>query len=87
MADQSKNDKPTTTFFVATRFRYVLIDAVDEAEARELAREPIYELYAEQRARSRDFPENREIHTVRPATEDEIELNRWDHEMRTEEAR
>jgi hypothetical protein len=83
MAAQGKNRKPTTTYFVATRFRYVLVDATDEAGARELARELIYELYAEQRARSRDFPENREIHTVRPATENEIELSRWDHEMRT----
>ena len=85
MATKDKNRKPTTTYFVATRFRYVLVDAVDEAEARELAREPIYELYADQRARSRDFPENREIHTVRPATESEIELDRWDREMEARE--
>ena len=76
-----------TTYFVATRFRYVLVDACDESEARELARPLLYELYADVRQRlDRDFPI--EIHTVREATPGEIDLWKWHHEMlRDEEER
>jgi hypothetical protein len=74
-----------TTYLVATLARYVLVDAPDEATARELGRPALYELYADVRARlGREVPI--EIHTVRPATTDEIDLMRWHNEMVAREA-
>jgi hypothetical protein len=74
-----------TTYLVATLARYVLVDAPDAAAARELGRPALYELYADVRSRhGRDVPI--EIHTVRPATTDEIDLMRWHNEMVAREA-
>lgn len=68
------------TYLVATIARYVLVDARDEAEARELAMPALRELYADVRRRlGREVLI--EIHTVRLATKDEIELWKWHHEM------
>jgi len=62
-----------TTFFVAMRFRYVLIDAKDEREAMEESHEEFHELFAGLRERLGGFLPI-EIQTCRPATDDEIEL-------------
>ena len=69
-----------TTYFVATLARYVLVEADDETQARELGRVALHDLYADLRQRlGTDVPI--EIRTVREATEDEIELWTWHHEM------
>ena len=69
-----------TTYFVATLARYVLVDAENEASARTAGQMALYDLYADLRAKlGRDVPI--EITTVRPATNEEIELMRWHHEM------
>ena len=74
-----------TTYLGSTLARYVLVDAPDEAAARELGRPALYELYADLRARlGRDVPI--EIHTVRPATTDEIDMAKWHNEMVAREA-
>ena len=68
-----------TTWYVATLASYVLVDAADETEARAKGRTPLYELYANVRKRlGRDVPIN--IRTVRPATDDEVELWSWQQE-------
>ncbi|MCA9091517.1 MAG: hypothetical protein KDA90_23125 [Planctomycetaceae bacterium] len=73
------------TFYVATLARYVLVEAVDEEEAREPGRAALYELYTDLRERlGRDVPI--EIRTIRPATGDEIALMRWHYEMVAREA-
>lgn len=59
-----------TTYYVATLASYVLVEAVSETDARELGREVLIELTGR-------IPY---IRTVRPATEDEIELARWHRE-------
>lgn len=67
-------------FYVATRARYVLVDAVDEAEARRLALPALQKLYAAVSATiGRYLPI--EIHVVRHATDDEVELWRWHQEL------
>lgn len=69
-----------TTYFVATLARYVLVDAHNESDARERGYAALHDLYADLRERlGKDVPIN--ILTVRPATEREIELWRWHHEM------
>ncbi len=69
-----------TTFYVATRARYVLVEAADEIEARRLGQPALQQLHAEVAQRiGRNLPV--EIHVVRPATDDEIELWNWDREM------
>jgi hypothetical protein len=69
-----------TTYFVATLARYVLVEADDETQARELGRVALHDLYADLRQRlGKEVPI--EIHTVRAATEDEIELWNWHHNM------
>jgi hypothetical protein len=69
-----------TTFYVATRARYVLVEAADEAEARRLGQTALQELHADVAQRiGRDLPV--EIRVVRPATDDEIELMRWHDEF------
>ncbi|QDU76914.1 hypothetical protein Pan97_39710 [Bremerella volcania] len=68
------------TYLVATLARYVLVEADDETQARELGRPALHDLYADLRQRlGREVPI--EIRTVREATEDEIELWTWHHEM------
>ncbi|TWT49043.1 hypothetical protein KOR42_39590 [Thalassoglobus neptunius] len=69
-----------TTFLVATLSRYVLVEASDEDQARRLARPGLEELYAKEREQfGSDFPI--EILTVRPATQPEIDLWNWHHQM------
>jgi len=69
-----------TTYYVATLARYVLVDAENEADARQRGHAALHKLYADLRKRlGKQVPIN--ILTVRPATEDEIELWRWHHEM------
>jgi hypothetical protein len=68
-----------TTYLVGTLARYVLVDANDEAEARALGQPALHEQFADIRARlGREVPIN--ITTVRPATPDEIDLQRWHDE-------
>jgi len=75
-----------TTYYVATLARYVLVDADDETQARELGRAALRDLYADLRERlGREVPI--EIRTVRKATEDEIELWTWHHNMLKAEAK
>lgn len=69
-----------TTWFVATRTAYVLVDAEDEGTARRDAYPGLYDLYADLRKQlGREVEVT--IHTVRPATDDEIELWNWHNEM------
>ena len=69
-----------TTYLVATLARYVLVDAESESEARRLGQPALYDMYADVRERlGKDVPI--EIRTVRPATDDEIDLWKWHHEM------
>jgi len=75
-----------TTYLVATLARYVLVDAESESEARRLGQPALYDLYADLRERlGKDVPI--EIRTVRPATDDEIDLWKWHHEMVARERR
>jgi hypothetical protein len=74
-----------TNYYVATLARYVLVDAEDETQARELGRAALHDLYADLRERlGREVPI--EIRTVREAAEDEIELLTWHHNMLKGEA-
>lgn len=74
-----------TTWLVATLARYVLVEAEDETTARELGRVALYDLYADSRERyGREVPIK--ILTVRHATDAEIDLWRWHHEMLAREA-
>ena len=69
-----------TTYYVATLARYVLVDAKDENQARELGCEALHDLYVDLRERlGKDVPI--EIRTVREATENEIELWTWHQNM------
>lgn len=69
-----------TAYYVATLARYVVIEAENEAQARELGQVALYDLYADVRERlGREVPI--EIRTVRPATSDEIDMTRWHNEM------
>jgi predicted Co/Zn/Cd cation transporter (cation efflux family) len=69
-----------TTFYVATRARYVLVEAANESEARKLGQPALQEFHAEVSARiGRELPV--EIRVIRPATDDEIELEQWHREM------
>ena len=63
-----------TDYYVATLARYVLVKAVDENVARRLGHEALYKLTAGLRER-KEAPIN--IVTVRPATEDELALQRF----------
>ena len=76
---------PTITWLVATVTRYVLVDAENETLARELAMPLLEDLYADFREKYGNHPIV--IHTVRPATDDEIELWNWHHEMLARERR
>jgi hypothetical protein len=65
-----------TTYYVATLVHYVLVEAPDEATARALAVPGLEAL----RSPTNTFPV--QVRTVRPATEDEIELMAFDARMR-----
>lgn len=74
-----------TAYFVSTRARCVVVEAESEMKARDLGRAALHELYADLRERlGRDVPI--EIHTVRPATTDEIDMTNWHNEMVAREA-
>ena len=67
-----------TTYYVATLAHYVLADAANEDEARELGRAALVDLTGNATPN---------IRAIRPATGDEIELSRWQHEMLARETR
>jgi len=74
-----------TTYLVATLARYVLVDAENETQARELGHAALHELYADLRDKlDREVPIN--ILTVHPATDDEVEVMKWHHEKLAREA-
>jgi len=69
-----------TTYLVATLARYVLVEAENEEVAREIGTPKLHELYVDLRTKlGRNVPFN--ICTVRPATDDEIELQRFHDEI------
>ncbi len=69
-----------TTYYVATLARYVLVDAENETQARELGHAALHELYADLRERfGKDVPIH--ILTIRPATTDEIDMMKWHRAM------
>ena len=69
-----------TTYYVATLARYVLVDAENETQARELGHAALHELYADVRERwGKAVPI--EIRTIREATSDEIHLMKWHQKM------
>ncbi len=73
-----------TTFYVATLARYVLVEAENEAQAREHGRVGLEKLHAEVgRHLGKDLPVN--ILVVRPAATDEIEFCRWGEQMLAQE--
>lgn len=73
-------------YYVATLARYVLVEAENEAQARERGLPALHALYADVRAKAGHVvPIN--ILTVRPASEDEIQLQRWQVETVTKETR
>jgi hypothetical protein len=66
-----------TTYYVATLANYVLVDAANETDARELGRAALAELTGNATPN---------IRTIRHATGDEIELSQWHQEMLAREA-
>ena len=74
-----------TVYYVATLARYVLVEAADEDEARPPGQVALHDLYADVRERrGKDVRIN--ILTVRPATDSEVELQRFHDEMMAREA-
>jgi hypothetical protein len=69
-----------STYYVATLAHYVLVDASTEDEARELARPLLQELRAKAAPPGAE-PSPVQIRTVRPATDDEMELMQFDARM------
>ena len=85
LGDAVRNARPKTTYLVATLARYVLVDAENEDEARRLGQAALHDMYADIRERlGNDVPIN--ILTVRPATHEEIELQRFHDEAMAREA-
>jgi hypothetical protein len=75
-----RNARGKITYLVATLARYVLVDAANEDEARSLGQVALHDLYADVRERlNKAVPIN--ILTVRPATREEIDLQRCHDEM------
>jgi hypothetical protein len=73
-----------TTYYVATLAKYVLVEAENEGQARELGRLGLEKLHADAGRRlGRHIPVN--ILVVRPVTTDEIEFCRWSEEMLAQE--
>jgi hypothetical protein len=66
-------------FYVATLARFVLVEAENEAQARERGAAALEELYVELR---RQFDAEMPVYilTVRPAVSDEVEFSRWNEE-------
>ncbi len=67
-----------TTYYVATLACYVLVEAGNEADARELGRAALVEITGNAAPT---------IRTIRPATDDEVEFWRWHQEMLGRETR
>ncbi len=67
-----------TTYYVATLATYVLVDAANELQARELGHAALVQLTGNATPH---------IRTIRHATDDEIELCRWHQEMLDHETR
>ena len=65
-----------TTNYVSTLAHYVLVDAANEADALELGCAALIELTGNTAPN---------IWTIRPATDDEIEFWRWQHEVNARE--
>jgi hypothetical protein len=75
-----------TIYYVASLARYVLVDAENETQARELGHAALTELHADLRERlGKGVPIN--ITTIRPATSDEIDMMKWHREMLARETR
>ena len=75
-----------TTYYVATLACYVLVEARNETQARELGCAALHDLYADLREKlGRKVPID--IQTVRLATDDEMELWDWHHDMLKQEAK
>jgi hypothetical protein len=67
-------------YYVATRSRYIVVEAANESDARRIALPDLQRLQAEVSAPiGRDLPTV--IHVVRPATDDEIEMDRWSRDL------
>ena len=64
----------------------MLVDAEDETQPRRRGEPMLYDLYEDMRRRlGRDVPID--SRTVRPATNDEIDLRNWHHEITAHERR
>lgn len=75
-----------TMYYVATLASYVLIEADSADEARRLGRLALAALRIDARQPfSPDVPIH--VHTVRPASADEIELWNWHHDKLSQEKR
>jgi len=66
-------------YYVATRVRYVLVEAEDECNARVVGHSALHELHADLGRLGHEVPI--EIRTVRLATTDEIDFMKWHNEM------
>jgi hypothetical protein len=62
-----------TTYYVATLARYVLVEADGESDARERGHAALRDLYADDGRAGVEIS----VRAVRPATDEEIELQRW----------
>jgi hypothetical protein len=82
-APTTSRDPQMTTFYVATRSAYVLVDADDETKARELGHPALAKLFRESLGREAQF----EIRLVRLATADEIKLMEWHNEKVAQESK
>src|SRR5262245_6993355 len=70
--DEGRKASKRTVYYVSTLARYVLVEAADEAEARELGHAALVPLHADVAERL-GRRVTIEIRIVRPATGDEIE--------------
>ncbi len=73
-----------TMYYVATRASYVLVDADSEDDARTLGLTALTDLQAEE-CRRRAGDVRIDIHTVREASAEEVELWRWHHDRLAKE--
>ena len=73
-----------TMYYVATRASHVLVDADSEDDARTLGLTALTDLQAEE-CRRRAGDVRIDIHTVRKASAEEVELWRWHHDRLAKE--
>ena len=66
-----------TLYYVATLARYVLVDAADDAAARQIGQAALQAEAGDSAAI--------QVRTVRPATDDEMELSHWHHDRLAQE--